>query len=271
MGNKTLTPYFSKVTLKQAWEGDLEPITQNGMPVKQMELLKGICDNPPATAAAVYDFLAEKDPLFCSIYGTGEQINGEEIFTFPFATGQAIPDSIIEITGPIGTQVSKCHRENLFQHIELVATNLAATDMPESLAVKLAVLHDIGKKYTSATNKVGEICYHGHEKVSAFIVGHWLRHQGYSYKTAQALVAVIYGHMQPATKWNTKYRWRTGEPVDYKNDFYEELLEYYGNVHLADRTMSIIEVLAKCDEGVTTDINQDVLDKFKRGQNLIRA
>ena len=268
MENKTLTPYFKKLSLAQAWEGDFRPLSMAGMPPEQLTCLMEICKNAPKSIKASYDFLVDKDPLFRSIYGEGSLIGQEEQFVFPFIVGKKIPEDIKEVVGPIGTQTSKYHQETLQQHAELVAANLIDTGIDKDLAVKLAVLHDIGKKYTSATNAVGGVCFYNHAELSAFIVSHWLR-QSCDEKTAKEIVAVIYGHMLPFTSWNVEKHWKTGEPVNYRQDFSGQLLLFMDNdVASADRIMSAIDTFAKCDEGVT-EFSSIILEKIARGHDLI--
>ncbi|MBQ3433110.1 hypothetical protein IJG22_02310 [Candidatus Saccharibacteria bacterium] len=269
MENKTLTHFFRNMTLAEAWEGNFDSLIQAGMPTKQAGLLWDICQSIPESPAAMYEFLVEKDPLFRSIYGIGQFHDGKEIFVFPFIVGKTIPEGIQEVRGPIGTQTSKYHHETIQQHIGLVTVNLVDAGVPKELAVMLAVLHDIGKKYTSATNKVGGICAYNHGEISAFITGHWLR-RTFDERKAKEIVAVIYGHMLPLNSWNVTTHWRTGEPVDFRRDFYEgELLSYCDNdTAFADRIMSLIDTFSECDEGVS-EFTPIILEKIARGQKLI--
>ena len=269
MENKTLTHFFRNMTLTEAWEGDFSLLIRAGMPAKQVRLLRNICQSVPESLAAIYEFLAEKDPLFRSIYGVGRFHGGLEIFVFPFIVGKTIPENIREVRGPIGTQTSKYHHETIQQHVGLVAANLVDAGVPKELAVMLAVLHDIGKKYTSATNKVGGVCAYNHGEISAFIAGYWLRRM-YDERKAKEIVAVVYGHMLPLNSWNATTHWRTGEPVDFRREFYEEeLLSYCDNDSaLADRIMSLIDTFSECDEGVS-EFTPAILEKIAKGQKLI--
>lgn len=267
MDNKTLTPYFRNLPLSEAWAGDFGLISTNGMPPGQLQHLKEICENTPD---CIYDFLVEKDPLFRSIYSESAFINQKEQFVFPFITGRAISEDIKEVVGPIGTQTSKYHQENLEQHVALVVANLANAGIDEALATVLALLHDIGKKYTSATNQVGDVCFYNHAEVSAFIVGHWLRNESYNERLAKEIVAVVYGHMFPLNSWNVSKHWKTGELVDFRKDFYEgQLLRYCdGDKAFANHIMSLIDIFAKCDEGVV-EFTPAILEKIERGRALI--
>jgi len=138
-------------------------------------MLLAICENRPADLEEIYHFLDQPDALFNDIYQEREVRDSVFFYTYPFIHGAAIPDNIEEVIAPIGTQTSKYHHENLRDHVALVAANLVDAGLSSTLAVQLAVLHDVGKKYTAATNKVGDICYYNQEAVSALIAKYWLR------------------------------------------------------------------------------------------------
>lgn len=268
MENKTLTPYFSNLTLAEAWEGDFDILAERGMPQNQLEALKDICKKTPNGASDVYDFLTNKDPLFRDIYGNGIFIDQEEQFTFPFIKGKKIPSGFREVVGPIGTQTSKYHKETLTEHVELVAAHLVEHAFGEELARWLATLHDVGKKYTSVTNRVGEVCFCNHAEISAFIAGHWLR-QFLNYKSSKEIMAIIYAHMLPSTSWNVTEDWRTGEPVNYAEDFYQELLRFCKNNKVfADHIFSRIYLFSLCDVGVT-EFTPAIFEKIAKGHRLI--
>lgn len=268
MDNKTLTPFFRSLSLAEAWNGDFDLLSAAGMSSEQLKCFMEICKNTPTSTRDIYDFLIGKDPLFRSIYGKGNFIDQEEQFVFPFIVGKKIPEDIMEVVGPIGTQTSKYHQETLQQHVELVMANLVDAGVDESLAAKLAVLHDVGKKYTSATNAVGGVCFYNHAEISAFIAGHWLR-KSCDKGLAKEIVAIIYGHMLPFTSWNVEKHWKTGKPVNYRQDFYEQLLCYTDNdTTVADRITSNIDTLAKCDEGVS-EFSPIILEKIARGHGFI--
>ena len=265
-----LTYFFKGMKLEQAWQGDFDFLANTGMPLEQLQQLQVVCENAPTDAADIYRFLADKDFLFRSIYKKEKNVSREEQFVFPFIKGKTIPDGIKEVVGPIGTQTSKYHHETLQQHAAVVAANLVDVGIEKALAVKLALLHDIGKKYTSATNKIGEVCFYEHAPVSAFIAGYWLRQWPISKRLAKKIVAVIYSHTFPYASWNITKHWKTGEPVDYRRDFYKRQLIGYcsGNTAMADYIMSLIDTFAKCDEGIL-EFNSVFAEKFIRGYGLI--
>ena len=173
-----------------------------------------------------------------------------------------------KLSPPIGTQTSKYHHENLRDHVALVAANLVDAGLSSTLAVQLAVLHDVGKKYTAATNKVGDICYYNHEAVSALIAKYWLRGTA-SKSTIKQIVAVIYAHLLPLTTWNRTVHWKTGLPCNFRQDFEHELESFYdGNQVDVKRTMELIDTLTKCDEGIL-EMTPEYAQKIARGRELI--
>ena len=69
-------------------------------------------------------------------------------------------------------QKSKYHQEGLTEHIALVAHKMHQMTMFTSrkqnrIAVAIAILHDLGKKFTIKINQVGDVCYWNHESLSA--------------------------------------------------------------------------------------------------------
>ncbi len=148
-------------------------------------------------------FLERPDILTESVYeGTG---NGMVIF--PHLDGG---DGAIDY---IGRQTSKYHVETISQHSLLTTENLISEGLAENLAVPLGLLHDVGKKYTGAINKHGEMTFYGHAELSAYIAARWLWRFAYGNKQKDAkmkgyrfkeclwqIVAAIYGHMKFKTE-----------------------------------------------------------------------
>ena len=268
-----LTVFLNDMSLSNAASAKFETLCDLGMPAKQLQSLHDVCSMSLDTVGA-YQFLHAEDDLFTAIYGEGEVgSDGAKSFVFPFVKGKQIPDGIREVCGPIGTQTSKWHQENLQQHAALVAANAVDAGIKPTMAVALAVLHDIGKKYTAATNKFGCVCFYGHAKVSAFIVTHWLRNWKHSLSSEMArdITLVVYAHMFPHDTWNVTTHWKTGEPVDYRGDFYKELQEYLGGDKAeANRIMALIDIFEKCDVGVEdAAFSEEIKQQIKRGEDLI--
>ena len=264
--NKTLTKYFSKISLQKLWDANLDDF--ENIPETQRLMLLAICENRPANLEEIYHFLDQPDMLFNDIYQEREVRDSVFFYTYPFIHGAAIPDDIEEVVAPIGTQTSKYHHENLRDHVALVAANLVDAGLSGTLAVQLAVLHDMGKKYTAATNKVGDICYYNHEAISALIAKYWLRGTA-SQSTIKQIVAVIYAHLLPLTTWNRTVHWKTGLPCNFRQDFEHELESFYdGNQVDVKRTMELIDTLTKCDEGIL-EMTPEYAQKIARGRELI--
>lgn len=269
MKNMTLTKFFADgqfdsygcLTLDKAWAGDYFSLPNyEKMTGEQLNMLNQICGNYPGNISAVYDFLSEEDELFRNIYSESFSVGGEEHFVYPFVEQQAIPDDVVERVGPIGLQTSMYHQESLREHVALVAANLVDAGVDRQMAAYLAVLHDVGKKYTAATNKKGEISFFNHAPLSAFITGRWLR--SVDEPMAKTLVAVIYAHTR-AHFWKKK--------PDDRQKYFGELLAFYGgDEQCAEKAMSLIEKLNVCDEGVT-EFTPKFWEKVERGESLIRA
>ena len=260
-----LTAYFNEMSLQDACDAKFETLLKLGMPADLLRDLHGIC-NMSLGARGVYQYLHIEDELFTRIYGEGEiGRDGVKRFVYPFVVGQQIPDGVVEVCGPIGTQTSKWHYETLQQHAALVAANACDEGLHPKMAVALAVLHDIGKKYTAATNKYGGVCFHGHAKVSAFIAAHWLSHWMYpmDWETMRNVVAVTYAHMLPHDTWKDNDQAR--------GEFYRELVAFCdGNKDDAADLMSLIATFEKCDVGVETEVfTPELVAKIKRGEDLI--
>ena len=129
-------------------------------------------------------------------------------------------------------------------------------------------MHDLGKKYTSATNKVGQICFYNHAAISALIAKYWLRGTN-SQTTVKYIVATIYAHMLPYTDWQRTTDFRTGLPRDFRHEFELQLKDFYdGHPGDIQRTMELIDLLAKCDEGIQ-EITPEYEQKIASGREII--
>ena len=61
----------------------------------------------------------------------------------------------------------------------------------------VALLHDAWKKYTTWTNQKWELCFYGHEKVSAYLAATIYRQLWFSKEEAEPYVRIIHDHMFP--------------------------------------------------------------------------
>lgn len=264
---KNISKFFKNLTLVDCVNGNYSALTKAGMPEEQIGRLRIICKIPKLDHKKAYCFLVEEDLLTSELYSPAESEDGSPFYKYGFIDA-AIPDNIKEVIGPLGIQTSKYHTEDLLQHVAIVATDLVDSGIPRERAIKLALFHDIGKKYTCATNKVGEICFYNHAQVSAFILSQWLRDEDRD--ESRKIIATIYAHMYPLTDWAIEKDWRTGLPVFYRKGFYESLLINYCDYDsdMANEIMSLIDTLAKVDIGVH-EIDEKVKEKIARGQKLI--
>ena len=270
MRNFNLTPVFKGMTMKEAWEGDFNLLAKRGMPEEQVMALKAVVEDlKNRSVSEVFEFLADTDPLFHAIYGYGK----DDIFVYPFVAGKEIPEGIKEVEGKVGDQSSKWHWESLLEHACYVCAKLKEQGyFSEAEAILLAVWHDIGKKYTSATNHVGGVCFYNHAAVSAFIAAKALVGSKLSVDTGKRLVAIIFGHMQPLTLWNVDKDWQTGKPVDYKMKFFKEMLDFFdGDYAMAGKIVGDIDIFKECDLGIAKeDIDKpEIREAIARGRELI--
>ncbi len=264
MRNKTLSRAFEALSLGEAYSGKYAYLGY--MPDKELELLKAICKNAPKSIAETFKFLEKKDELFLYIYDSYAIMGGEEYFIYPFTDERKLPEGLSMEIGPIGAQNSQFHAENLSEHVAMVQVNLEEAGIPREIAAKIAVLHDVGKKYTSATNRVGDIASYGHADVSAFIASHWLKQWDIEEQDAKVLVAVIYAHMKPFNDWRRANHSRGA--INKKQGFYLQLIDFMGDEYLANKTMDLISLVARADEGVQ-EIDDYAISKIIKGSNIL--
>lgn len=141
--------------------------------------------------------LSEEDALTRAIYGSADE---KGLVRFPAATN----DVTLELFDKIGAQSSIYHQETVEEHIQLVFHNASTYSwllrFPSPVnryVLFLALLHDCGKKYTAGTNKRGELCFYGHDKLSALIANSYLKQMGVSDKDREWIVTGIFYHMRP--------------------------------------------------------------------------
>ena len=261
MQNRTLSKPFEALSLTGAYYGKYASL--GNMPGKEMELLKRICKNAPKSIAEAYEFLEKKDDLFLYIYDSYAIIGGEEYFVYPFVEARRIPDWLEMEIGPIGVQTSQFHAETLSEHVAMVQVNLEEAGLSKALAGKIAVLHDIGKKYTVATSTLGDLVFYNHAKVSAFIVSHWAKQWDMEEQDIKILVACIYAHMMPFTDWRTRGHRRR------KEGFYKNLVALLDEDEcLMHKTKGLIELVSKNDESIS-EIDDYAIEKIIRGRNSL--
>lgn len=206
---------------------------------------------------SIYDFLFEYDWLTHEIYGEPE----EDGFVFPFAV-KKVKEGVKEYHGNIGDQTSAYHKETVAEHTAMVVSNFVGEHIASERLAAIAILHDVGKKYTSGTNNKGEVCFYGHDSVSAYLAGRWL-YGLYDDDELKLIVAVIFGHMLPKTAWTEK--------PEKKEEFKKELVTFFEeDENQAQSVISLIERLSNADEGCATeDERVAARDKISRGERII--
>ena len=244
---KNFASYFNGMTLQEAWEGDFDLLAKRGMPAKWIDALESICQKDMSTALEVYGFINEEDRLVATIYYQQELGGHDGSFFYPFVDDEEIPDGVEKVSDNIAYLTTESHQETIQQHACLVADSLRERDLfSRRVTAWLAAAHDIGKKYTAATNAEGELCFRNHAIVAAFIAGHWLRHRRETVSEDQqfflsdkGMVATIYAHALP-------------EEVDgYEEALASELSEFLGVDHW--RTLfEYIKIFSQiCAKGIT--------------------
>lgn len=145
----------------------------------------------------------------------------------------------------IGDQTSMYHKETVKQHLLLTCGRFWLNENPDDLDEGLlyGILHDAGKKYTLGSNQRGEICFYGHEKVSALFAAIVLDRIGFTDMIDDG-VRVIYDHMKP-------FMWE---------DDRESMTEYINKYGLYV-THLILEINA-VDKGITDQIIVDNLERL---------
>ena len=131
----------------------------------------------------------EEDPLTNAIY---QKEDG--LLIFPQKKKKC---SVPHHLWKIWEQTSKYHKETLLEHIAMVVA-WVSEDSNNDVGMQLvALLHDAGKKYTTWTNQKWELCFYGHEKVSAYLAATIYRQLWFSKEEAEPYVRIIHDHMLP--------------------------------------------------------------------------
>lgn len=105
-------------------------------------------------------------------------------------------DTCYSVISSLNVQTSKYHKETLLDHVALVTYNMIKKCGIDKLAVTIAILHDIGKKYTIKVNNNGDICYYNHELVSAQLAVDVMNNGNYTPDEIKIVTAVIEAHLQ---------------------------------------------------------------------------
>ena len=144
----------------------------------------------------------------------------------------------------LGDQTSMYHKETVKQHLLLTCGRLWLNGHSDNLEGLLyGILHDAGKKYTLGSNQRGEVCFYGHEKVSALFAAIVLDRLGFTDMIEDG-VLVIYDHMKP-------FMWKSDKKA------MSEYIDNYG-LYITHLVMEINAV----DKGITDQIIVDNLERL---------
>lgn len=136
----------------------------------------------------------EEDALTDIIYKKEIDKDGEEMIAFPQKIKKSnIPPHLWKIW----EQTSKYHKENILEHIAMVVAWIRESSNNNLHMQLVALLHDAWKKYTGWTNKIWDICFFGHEKVSAYLAAVIYRQLWFTKEEAEPYVRIIHDHMLP--------------------------------------------------------------------------
>lgn len=131
-----------------------------------------ILETTPRTWTDALDWMIQPDQVTKMLYPNYTQ----DVLIYPTTDNRLTTSRPPLFLGPLGSQFSKHHLETTREHAISVASRLI--DEEEGMtdaSLALGILHDIGKKYTAASNSAGETCFYRHEALSAYIAGLWLR------------------------------------------------------------------------------------------------
>lgn len=166
----------------------------------------------------------------------------------------------------LNLQTSRYHKETVMSHIALVVFNMTHNydydyDDIDELGIAIAILHDLGKKYTIKINNSGDICYYGHEKLSAEIARDVITNINNNIFTddeVDILYNVIKHHLDL----------KLIKDQDKKETYCLDFTRKYGK-----RALKYLLMLDTADQGIA-DINdlhsKETLEKIQIGTNIIR-
>ena len=165
-------------------------------------------------ANGILRFLSEDDPLIQAFYTKCLGPTGLPEYRYPYANSALKKKAEIagfqEASGPIGMQTSKYHKETIAEHTKAVAAHyLSSIDIgkdaeKDRMDAMTALLHDVGKKWTAGTNQVGEMCFYGHDPISAYAAAKLFNAMAISRENAEPYIILICCHMDPKVKWTQK-------------------------------------------------------------------
>ena len=225
-----------------------------------------ILNKPFRSIKEIYDFLEERDALTDAIYGCSDP---EGKYVFPFAVPEdKVNGGVGEVIAKLGSQYPGHHMETIQEHTCLVVNNLVELGMAESDAVLIGVLHDCGKKYVTATNAQGHLCFYNHEIVSAFLAGHWMLSNFYvDGDKLRLIIAVVFNHME-LLSWKRQDHGIDDAREKLKNN----LAGFFDCPVFAERAMDYINLITEADKSCKTEEEyEDAKAKIAIGKKLIAS
>ena len=211
----------------------------------------------------IFDSLTQSDSLADKIYKKDDK--GE--FIFPKVDEKAKSwlekdkNKTVEHVGNIGDLTSAYHKENLKQHTALVVKKLSKENIDskrKGLSLLTALMHDIGRKYTTQTSQqeksstderfkigdevTGQLIAPEQEKLSAYMTARYFKNLGVSKEEATPYIATIFYQNKLKTDWS--------KDVENKGDSelpseFEHFMKEYG-----DEAYNLLRSLSAADKGI---------------------
>lgn len=135
----------------------------------------------------------EEDALTEKLYRKLD-IDGEIKLVFPQKKWKSLTPPYL---WKIWEQTSRYHKETILEHIAMVVAWISKDTNNDIKMQLVALLHDAWKKYTAWTNWKWEICFYGHEKVSAYLAATVYHQLWFTKQEAEPYVRIIHDHMLP--------------------------------------------------------------------------
>lgn len=135
----------------------------------------------------------EEDALTEKIYKKLD-IDGETKLVFPQKKWKSWTPPYL---WKIWEQTSRYHKETIAEHLAMVVAWISEDTNNDIRMQLVALLHDAWKKYTAWTNWKWELCFYGHEKVSAYLAANVYRQLWFTKQEAEPYVRIIHDHMLP--------------------------------------------------------------------------
>lgn len=160
--------------------------------------------------------------------------------------------------------ISKYHRENYYQHCMLVLHEMAERTTSSHMLIA-AALHDIAKTRTQGLNKLGELCFYGHEEIADEELIQFLRVDDPRYAYVKAL---CWCHMNPCACAQAK---------DFDKSFRKACQKLIrkagleGKVEVDDQFIADVMLLHEADEAGSIRSDEELADITARIEHAERV